>query len=69
MVEIRNFYIDLVEKYDGTSWSEVSEINTARKLLGGAGTSTAALAYAGRKSPSDTNVTDTESGMDQVGQK
>ena len=35
------------DSYNGTSWSEVAEINTARRLLAGAGTQTAALAYGG----------------------
>ena len=35
------------DSYNGSSWSEVAEMNTARRLLAGAGTQTAALAYAG----------------------
>ncbi len=35
------------DSYNGTSWSEVNEMNTARRLLAGAGTQTAALAYGG----------------------
>jgi len=35
------------DSYNGTSWTEVAEMNTARRLLAGAGTQTAALAYAG----------------------
>ncbi len=35
------------DSYNGTSWTEVAEMNTARRLLAGAGTQTAALAYGG----------------------
>ena len=35
------------DSYNGTSWTEVAELNTARRLLAGAGTQTAALAYGG----------------------
>jgi hypothetical protein len=35
------------DSYNGTSWSEIAELNTARRLLAGAGTQTAALAYGG----------------------
>ena len=36
-----------VESYDGTSWTEVNNVNTGRKLLAGLGTQTAALATGG----------------------
>ena len=39
------------DSYNGTSWTEVAELNTARGLLAGAGTQTAALAYGGRTRP------------------
>ena len=53
----------IVEIYDGSSWTETGDLNTARKMGGGngAGTTTAALAFGGRKSPSDTNTGETES--------
>ena len=35
------------EEYDGTSWTEGNDLNTARRLLAGAGTQTAGLAYGG----------------------
>ena len=38
---------DLVESYNGTSWSEVAEINTPRAAAAGAGTQTSALASTG----------------------
>jgi len=40
------------ELYDGTSWTEVNNLNQARAYLGGAGTQTAALAICGSPSPS-----------------
>ena len=39
--------INEVEQYDGTSWTETTEVNTARRLLAGAGTTTANLIYGG----------------------
>ena len=36
-----------VESYDGSSWTEVNNVNTGRKLLSGLGTQTAALATGG----------------------
>ena len=40
--------IDNVEQYDGSSWTEITEINTARGVNGGgSGTNTAALIFAG----------------------
>ena len=40
--------IDSVEQYNGSSWSEITELNTARGGNGGgAGTTTAMLAYSG----------------------
>jgi len=35
------------EIYNGTSWTEVADLNTARTNLGGAGTTTSALAFGG----------------------
>src|SRR6056300_1030832 len=35
------------EKYNGTSWTEVNDMNTTRIQLAGAGTQTAALAIGG----------------------
>jgi len=41
------------ELYDGTSWTEVNDLNQARRGLGvGAANNTAALAYGGEQSPS-----------------
>ena len=42
-----------VEIWNGSSWTETTDVNTARRSLGGAGiASTAALAYGGRDAPS-----------------
>ena len=40
-------HVNNVEQYDGTSWTEVAEVNTARYYLTGFGSSTAALAIGG----------------------
>ena len=40
------------EQYNGSSWTEVNDLNTARGYLDGAGTYTAALAFAGLAPPS-----------------
>jgi hypothetical protein len=37
----------ITESYDGTSWTEVGDLNTARGILGGSGTQALALAFAG----------------------
>jgi len=37
----------LTESYNGTSWTEVNDVNTARRYLSGCGTNTAALATGG----------------------
>ena len=39
------------ESYNGTSWTETNDLNTAKYLLSGSGTSTAALAFAGDTDP------------------
>jgi len=50
--------VGLTEKYDGTSWTETSNLNTARKWSGGAGSSTAALNFGGQpeSEPTATSV-------------
>ena len=40
-------HVNNVEQYDGTSWTEVAEVNTARYYLTGFGSSTAAIACGG----------------------
>ena len=46
-------HVDVVESYNGTSWTEVADLSTATRRLQGFGTATAALA-AGGLSPSAT---------------
>jgi len=54
-------HVDNSEQYDGSSWTEVAELNNARRLLSGAGTNTAALAMAGFNGPPGSqNVNATE---------
>ena len=56
-------YYDYFEQYNGTSWTETTEINTARSSGGSSGTSTAMLIFGGRiSSPSATNVTESWNG-------
>ena len=37
----------VTETWNGTNWTEVADLNTARRYLGGVGTNTAALAFGG----------------------
>ena len=39
--------VNNVEQWDGSSWTEKNNLNTARSFFGGGGTSTAALFYGG----------------------
>jgi hypothetical protein len=41
----------LTESWNGTNWTEVADLGTARYRLGGAGTNTAALAFGGAINP------------------
>jgi hypothetical protein len=46
-------YTGATEEYNGTTWAtSPGSLNTARRLLGGAGTQTAALAFGGDIPPS-----------------
>ena len=47
-------YIALTEQYNGSSWTEVNDLNAARAMVGGAGTTTAAIATGGT-SPASPN--------------
>jgi hypothetical protein len=47
------------ESYNGTAWTTVNSLNTARAVPGGAGTQTAALAFGG-SNPPGTRLTSTE---------
>ena len=50
---------DVVEQYNGSTWSEVGDINTARGTFAGAGgTSTSGLVTGGGGSPTRTNTTE-----------
>ena len=58
--------VAVTEKYDGTSWTEVSDLATARFELGGAGTTnTSALAFAGAPPPT-AGLSATEAWTDPV---
>jgi hypothetical protein len=56
----------LTEIWNGTSWTEVNDLNTARDELGGCGTTTAALAIGGVNPTVSATL---NLGMAQVGQK
>ena len=40
-------YVAVTEEWNGTNWTEVNNLNTARRMLAGDGTSTAALGFGG----------------------
>ena len=46
------------ESWDGSSWTEDNNLNTARDYLGGAGTQTSALAFGGAPVPSRGTTTE-----------
>jgi len=48
------------ESFNGTNWTEVGDLNTARARLGGTGTQTSALAFGG--SPPVTGITEAWNG-------
>ena len=52
--------VAFVETYDGSSWTEVGDVNTARWNIGTAGTQTATLAAAGEISGDPATTSDTE---------
>jgi len=56
-----NSILAVTENWDGSSWTEVNDINTARSQSAGFGTSTAALMAAGSSPPGATLKTETES--------
>ena len=49
------------ESYDGTNWTAVNSMNTARRALGSAGIQTSALAFGG-STPPNTNATESWDG-------
>jgi hypothetical protein len=50
-----------MELYNGTSWTEVNDLNTARRNSGASGTTTAGLIATGHNFPSPTGITNVES--------
>ena len=50
-------YSALTESWNGTSWTSVNSLNTARGVLGGAGTQTATVAFGG-STPTYTGATE-----------
>ena len=52
---------DLVEEYNGSSWTEIAETNTARTLAGGAGVNAEAALVFGGQNPGTEGLADTES--------
>jgi hypothetical protein len=46
------------EEYNGTTWTTVNSMNTARRGVGGAGIQTAALAFGGDIGPAFTGATE-----------
>ena len=43
----------LVEAYNGTTWTEVNDVNTAAEALGAAGTQSSALKFGGDPKPAN----------------
>jgi hypothetical protein len=56
-VENISIILQHTESWNGTSWSQADEMNTARSLLAGSGTNTAALAFGGA-APAVTTATE-----------
>ena len=50
-------YVENVEKWNGTAWTEVADLSTGRSTLGGAGTTTLAVAYGGGSPTKDETET------------
>ena len=46
-----NSVLGNAEEYNGSSWSEQNDLNTARQMMGAAGTQTAGLFFGGRLIP------------------
>jgi len=49
--------VTATESYNGSSWTSVNSMNTARQSLGGVGIQTAALAFGGNSTPPGTTAT------------
>jgi hypothetical protein len=54
------------EFYDGSTWTELADLATARYYLGGAGTSSSALAIGGIAAPAETAATEEWTAPDVV---
>ena len=54
-------YLNVSEEYDGTSWTEGNNLNTARYGLRGFGIQTAAVAIGGQAQPAPTAIANYES--------
>ena len=52
----------VTEAYNGTNWTEVNDLNTARKYLAGCGTQTSALGFAGYHPGAITGATEQYNG-------
>ena len=55
--------VALTEKYDGTSWTETSDLNTAREVGGGAGSASAGLAVGSNAIPTNTSTEEFDSAI------
>ena len=55
-------HYDTVEQWNGSSWTEIAEINTARSQGGAAGTTTDGLYFVGEASPGPQNITESWNG-------
>jgi hypothetical protein len=53
-------YLAITEQYDGSAWTEVNDLNTARNSVSSGGTSTAAFCAGGRISSTDSTVASEE---------
>ena len=56
------FKVSATDEYNGTSWTRVSPMNTARWHLAGTGTQTSAIAFGGGQDPGNTGATELYNG-------
>ena len=57
----RGRFLSITESFDGTSWSEVADLSTARREAGstvGSAATSSLAAYFGGKAPSASNATE-----------
>ena len=59
-------YLAQSEEYNGTSWSEGNDLNTARAMLAGAGSQTAGLAFGGFIAPQTQSLSEEYNGTSWV---